>query len=253
MPEIDIVLVAPLYEGNVGFAARVMKNFGFSRLVLTDPCPLGMEAQTRAAHARDVLDSAEVIPLDEVFSRSDLVIATTGEVSKSICTPMRMPYFQPSEIRELIADIDGRIAFLFGRENWGLNNEEILRSDVICTIPTSKDYPILNLSHAVGILCYELSHLQRGDYLLASREEMDHLYAHIDAYLDKIDHPSFKRKPTMLLIRRVLGRAKLTAREASTLHGLMRRSEWHLNPEEFVRKKDDDPGKDDEDCSGMQE
>jgi TrmH family RNA methyltransferase len=236
MPAIDIVLVAPLYEGNVGFTARVMKNFGFTRLVLVDPCPLGMEAQTRAAHAKDLLDSAEVLSLEDIFSQSDLVIATTGEVSKSICTPMRMPYFQPSEIRELIADIDGRIAILFGRENWGLNNEEILRSDVICTIPTSKNYPILNLSHAVGIICYELSHLQRGEYLLASRQEMDHLFAHIEAYLDRIDHPAFKRRPTMLLIRRVLGRAKLTAREASTLHGLMRRSEWHLNPEEFARE-----------------
>jgi TrmH family RNA methyltransferase len=246
MPEIDIVLVAPLYEGNVGFAARVMKNFGFSRLVLTDPCTLGMEAHTRASHAKDVLDSAEVLSLDDVFSRSDLIIATTGEVSKSICTPMRMPYFQPSEIRELIADIDGRISILFGRENWGLNNEEILRSDVICTIPTAKEYPILNLSHAVGIICYELSHLQRGEYLLASREEMDHLYAHIDAYLDRIGHPSFKRKPTLLLIRRVLGRAKLTAREASTLHGLMRRSEWHISPEEFERKKGEEEEIDEE-------
>ena len=43
MPEIDIVLVAPLYDGNVGFAARVMKNFGFTRLVLIDPCTLGNE------------------------------------------------------------------------------------------------------------------------------------------------------------------------------------------------------------------
>ncbi len=250
MPEIDIVLVAPLYEGNIGFAARVMKNFGFTRLVLTDPCSLGMEASTRAGHAKDVLDSAEVLSLEEVFSRSDLVIATTGEVSKSVCTPMRMPYFQPAEIRELIADIDGRISILFGRENWGLNNEEILRSDVICTIPTAKEYPILNLSHAVGIICYELSHLQRGEYLLASREEMDHLYAHIDAYLDRIGHPSFKRRPTLLLIRRVLGRAKLTVREASTLHGLMRRSEWHINPGEFARKKGND---DDDDASSVPE
>ena len=55
MPEIDIVLVAPLYEGNVGFAARVMKNFGFTRLVLIDPCKLGNEANGRASHAQDVL------------------------------------------------------------------------------------------------------------------------------------------------------------------------------------------------------
>ncbi len=238
MPEIDIVLISPLYEGNVGFTARVMKNFGFSRLVLIDPCAIGDEALKRAAHAEDVLLAAETIGFDDVVARSDLVIATTGEVSKSVCRPMRMPFHSPSEIRELVDGISGRVSILFGRENWGLNNEEIQKSDIICTIPASPDYPILNLSHAVGIICYELAGLERGEYLLASREEMEHLYAHIDVYLDRIEHPSFKRKPTMLLIRRVLGRAKLTAREASTLHGLMRRSEWHLNPEEFERKKE---------------
>jgi TrmH family RNA methyltransferase len=237
MPEIDIVLVSPLYEGNVGFAARVMKNFGFTRLVLIDPCAIGDEALMRAAHASDVLERAERLTFEEVCSRSSIVIATTGEVSKSVCNPMRMPYFSPNEIRNLVEDIDGHISILFGRENWGLNNEEIQKSDIICTIPSSKEYPILNLSHAVGIVCYELAYLQRGDYLLASREDMEHLYAHIDSYLTLIEHPDFKRQPTMLLIRRVLGRAMLTSREATTLHGLMRRSEWKIHPEAFERKK----------------
>jgi TrmH family RNA methyltransferase len=239
MPDIDIVLVSPLYDGNIGSSARVMKNFGFSRLVLVDPCPIGDDAVMRAAHARDVLSSAEVVSFDEVVSRSDLVVATTGEVSKSVCRPMRMPYHSPRELRELIDGVQGRVSVLFGRENWGLNNDEVRRSDIVCTIPASPDYPILNLSHAVGIICYELAGIERGEYLLASREEMEHLYAHIDTYLDRIGHPPFKREPTMLLIRRVLGRARLTAREASTLHGLMRRSAWQMNPEEFERKKED--------------
>lgn len=235
MPRIDIVLVSPLYDGNIGFSARVMKNFGFSNLVLVDPCPIGEDGEARAAHAQDVLRSAEVLSLEEVFSRSDMVIATTGEVSKSVCHSMRMPYYSPEEIRELVKEIDGRVSILFGRENWGLNNREVERSDVICTIPTSPGYPILNLSHAVGVVCYSLAHLPRGEYLLASREEMEHLYRHIDSYLDLINHPGFKRQNTMLMIRRILGRARLTAREASTLHGLMRRSEWHIDPERSAR------------------
>ncbi|HQA80335.1 MAG TPA: RNA methyltransferase [Methanoregulaceae archaeon] len=245
MPEIQIVLVSPLYEGNVGFAARVMKNFGFTRLVLIDPCEIGDEAFMRAAHASEVLENAERLSFEEVCARSSIVIATTGEVSKSVCNPMRMPYFSPNEIRELIADIDGRVSILFGRENWGLNNEEIQKSDIVCTIPSSKEYPILNLSHAVGIVCYELAHIGRGEYLLATREEMEYLYAHIDSYLTQIDHPDFKRMPTMLLIRRVLGRAMLTSREATTLHGLMRRSEWKINPAAFERHKGNSSGDDD--------
>lgn len=245
MPDIQIVLVAPIYEGNVGFCARVMKNFDFSRLVLIDPCEIGEEASLRAAHAQDVLKGAVTCTLDEVFSQSSLTIATTGEVSKSICRSMRMPYYTPAEIREHIKDINGTISILFGRENWGLNNDEVKRSDMICTIPTSREYPILNLSHAVGVVCYELAHIPRGDYLLASREEMEYLYLHIDRFLDEIDHPPFKRENTMLMMRRIFGRAQLTAREASTVHGLLRRAEFHIDPtiHELERERHGGSGK----------
>ncbi|MCK9306290.1 MAG: RNA methyltransferase, partial [Methanoculleus sp.] len=222
----------PLYDGNVGFTARVMKNFGFTRLVLVNPCKLGDDAIMRASHARDVLGGARRMTIDEVYREFDFVVATSGEVSKSVCTPMRMPYYAPAEVREAVADIDGTVAVLFGRENWGLSNEELKRANLICTIPTSEVYPILNLSHAVGILCYELANLPRGTYPLASPVEMESLYQHIDDFLDRVDHPDFKRENTMLLIHRVLGRAKLTIREASTLHGLMRRTEWHLENKE---------------------
>jgi len=248
MPEVDIVLVEPLYEGNVGFAARVMKNFGFTNLVLINPCELGNEAKARASHARDVLESAERITLDEVFERSAVTIATTGTLGKSVTNPMRMPFYSPSELRDIIAPINGRISILFGRENWGLNNEEISKADLICTIPTSEIYPIINISHAVGILCYELAHLPRGEYRLASRFEMDYLFSHISSFLDRISHPPEKRATTLLLVRRILGRTLLTAREASTLHGLLRRTEWHLDNPEGSDKSDQVPHKSDDSC-----
>jgi TrmH family RNA methyltransferase len=232
MPAIAIVLVQPLYPGNVGFTARAMKNFGFSDLVLVDPCVIGDEAYTCASHAGDVLDRARVRTLAEVRAESNLLVATTGEVPKSVCTTVRMPYYAPAEIHEHVRDLDGRVSILFGRENWGLNNGEVALCDLVCTIPSSRDYPILNLSHAVAILCYELAGLQRGTYALASAEEMEYLYAHIDQFLDRIDHPDFKRENTMTMARRILGRTQLTPREASTIHGLLRRAEWHMNNKE---------------------
>ncbi len=229
MPDIDIVLVEPLYEENVGFTARVMKNFGFCHLVLCDPCPLGTGARSRASHAQDLLEKAEQLSLAQVYNRSALTIATTGELNKTVCRSRRMPYYTPHEVREMIADVKGRVAILFGRENWGLNNEEIGRCDVICTIPAASVYPILNLSHAVCVICYELAHLPRGTYPLATHQDMDPLYDHLGSFLDKIDHPDFKRENTMMLLRRILGRTRLTAREVSTLHGLLRRTEWHID------------------------
>ncbi len=231
MPQIDIVLVEPLYEGNIGFAARVMKNFGFHTMVLVNPPKMTIEASARASHAKDVLENAEVITLDEVFARSDICIATTGGLSKSVSNPMRMPYYAVSELREMIKDIDGRVSILFGRENWGLNNEEIARCDIVCTIPTSEEYPIMNISHAIGVVCYELAHMQRGEYLLANKIEMEALYTHIGQFLSEIGHPIEKRETTLLLARRIFGRTRLTVREASTMHGILRRAEWHLkNP-----------------------
>ena len=236
MPEISVVLVEPLHEGNVGFAARVMKNFGFSDLVLVDPCPLGDLALACAMHASDVLENARTLTMEEVFSEYQIIVAATGAYSKSVCRSIRMPYYSPKEIREQIRNIDGRVAVLFGRENRGLSNDEVRKCDLICTIPASPDYPILNISHAVGIVCYELADLPGGTFSLAEREEMERLYEHLDTFLDRIDHPDFKRRNTLLMARRVLGRTRLTTREVSTLQGILRRTEWHMRGEETKRE-----------------
>ncbi|HJJ55799.1 MAG TPA: RNA methyltransferase [Methanocorpusculum sp.] len=227
-PQIDIVLVEPLYGGNIGFAARVMKNFGYHNMVLINPPEITMDAIACASHAKDVLESAERLTLEQVIDRSDLTIATTGGLSKSVSNPMRMPYYSPSELRNIINDIDGRISILFGRENWGLNNDEISQCDIIVTIPTSPEYPIMNISHAIGVVCYELANLPRGEYLLANHEEMDAMYEHISRFLQEIDHPIEKRETTLLLAKRIFGRTKLTAREVSTIHGILRRAEWNI-------------------------
>jgi len=229
MPEIEFVLCEPLYEGNIGFAARVIKNFGFERMVLINPPEIGDEAIARSSHARDILENAERCTFDEVIEHTNLLVATTGELSKTISTAMRMPYYSPSELRGMLDGIDGRVSIIFGRENWGLSNEEVKKCDIICTIPTSPVYPIINISHAIGIVAYELAHLTRREYPHATRTEMDSLYSHFDDFLDRIDHQDFKRENTMIMLRRIFGRTRLTPREVTTLHGLLRRTEWHLN------------------------
>jgi TrmH family RNA methyltransferase len=231
MAEISIVLVEPLHEGNVGFTARAMKNFGFTRLILVSPCAIGDHARACASHAADVLEHAEEMTLDEVFATHDLTVATTGELSKSVCHSIRMPFCSPKELREQLKEVGGRVAILFGRENWGLNNAEVERCDLICTIPGSAEYPILNLSHAVAVVSYELADIPPPQYRIASREEMEYLYRHLDHMLDQVDHPAHKRKNTLIMMRRILGRTRLTTREVSTIHGLLRRAEWHMESE----------------------
>jgi len=229
MPDLEFVLVEPLYEGNIGFAARVIRNFGFDNLTLINPPELTVEARARASHAFDTLANARVCSsVEEVIETSNLVVATTGALSLSVTTAMRMPYYTPRELATMLEGTEGRISILFGRENWGLSNEEVEKADIICTIPTDPGYPIVNISHAVGIVAYECANIPRGEYPLASRIELDSLYDHFSRFLDNIDHPNYKRNNTLTMIRRIFSRTMLTTREVTTLHGLMRRAEYHL-------------------------
>lgn len=241
MPEIEIVLCEPLYEGNVGFTARVMKNFGFSNLTLINPPEIGKEALARSSHARDVLESAKhVSSLEEVISNSNILVATTGGLSKTVTHAMRMPYYEPSELRNIINDVEGRVSIIFGRENWGLSNDEIKKCDIICTIPASPDYPIVNISHAVGIIVYELAGIPRGTYPVASRQEIDSFYEHLNSFFDLINHPDYKRENTLTMMRRIFGRTNMTIREVSTLHGILRRTEQMILGEDFEKDETKD-------------
>jgi tRNA C32,U32 (ribose-2'-O)-methylase TrmJ len=105
MPHIQIVLVEPLYEGNVGFTARVMKNFGFTDLILINPCTIGNEGKARASHADDVLMQARIMTLDEVCASSHRIVATTGTLSHSACHPIRMPYYSQRNFTVLLRNV----------------------------------------------------------------------------------------------------------------------------------------------------
>ncbi len=238
MPEIDIVLVAPIYEGNVGFCCPGDEEFRVLPARAHRPLPARQGGKRPGIACAGRAAAAETCTIEDVFARSNIVIATTGTVSKSVCHAMRMPFYSPKELRERVKDADGRISILFGRENWGLNNEEVKRSDMICTIPTHGDVPDPQpLARGRGGLLRTLEPAAAGDSGLPRRRTWDTCTATSTGISTTIHHPKFKRENTMILIRRILGRANLTTREASTLHGLLRRSEWHIDPSLLDRDK----------------
>jgi tRNA/rRNA methyltransferase len=226
---VRIVLVEPAFEGNVGSVCRAMKNFGFGDLWLVRPCPLGDFARAMASHAADVLDEVITVgTLDEALQGVDLLVGTTGKPGGTLKEHRRMPFFTPSELRAMLEDKSGRVAILFGREDCGLSNEELERCDVVVSIPASGDYPILNLSHAAAIVLYELSGLEGGDFPLASGEMLELLYGHLESLLEAVNHPEHKRDKTLLMLRRILGRAMINQREYYTLMGVLRDIELAL-------------------------
>ncbi len=226
MREIVVVLVGPKNEGNVGAVARAMKNFGVSRLVLVDPCPIGEEARRRAMHGVDVLERAETAAtLDDALRGIDLVAGTTGISTLSEKKFLRIA-LDPPEFAKRVAAMDGTLAVLFGREDYGLRDEELARCDLLVSIPASPQYPILNVSHAAVVVLYEVFAAGRakGRPRLASGKEKELLNQAFKDLMAATEYAPHKRARTAIMFRRIMGRAVPSKWEFHALMGVLSRA-----------------------------
>ncbi|MED6313321.1 MAG: RNA methyltransferase [Candidatus Thermoplasmatota archaeon] len=153
--EICIVLVDPEHDGNIGAVARSMMNFGIIDLrVVGRSTDWSEDTRRRAKNAQYVLEHArEFQNLQEATSDCSLVVGTSGKREHGDKTSMRH-FLLPEELPERLSGIQGKSALVFGPEGKGLLNEQLRLCDLLVTIPTWEGYPILNLSHAVTILCF---------------------------------------------------------------------------------------------------
>src|SRR5438552_7422937 len=156
MPHLRIVLVEPQEAGNVGAAARVMKNFGFAELwIAGQHPPLDPLAGWWASGADDVIAAARFVPtLYYAIRDVQVTVATTsarGRAATVTLTPESLGHLYGSLRQEQT------LALVFGREDSGLTREELMQCQRVVRIPTNADFPTMNLAQAVGILCYELS------------------------------------------------------------------------------------------------
>tara|TARA_B100000131_G_C18086275_1_gene600297 strand:- start:54 stop:878 length:825 start_codon:yes stop_codon:yes gene_type:complete len=154
---LKIILVKPSIEGNLGAIARNMLNFGFNELHLVSPeLTIGEEARKRAKHAKTVLEGIKThATLEEATKDCSLVIGTSGKREFGEKTITRH-FLTPDEISERIYTNNGKIALVFGPEGQGLSQEELISCDLLTSIPTWEGYPIMNLSHSVSVILYEL-------------------------------------------------------------------------------------------------
>lgn len=222
-----VVLVEPIYEGNVGSVARAMKNFGFTDLVLVRPCEVGDFGLAMASHAKDLMEGARVVEgIDEAVAGANLVVGTTGVRGLSTDRHLRVPAFSPSELAERLGGTAGVVALLLGREDDGLSRKELALCDIVVSIPTSPEYPIMNVSHAAAVLFYELSAVETGEVNLAGRDDLARLLARFRIALEKSEYHQHKIDKTMLMLKRIFGRARLTDREVQTLYGVVGNLRW---------------------------
>lgn len=228
MVSIRVVLVEPEGEINVGFIARVMKNFNFYDLIIVNPkCSLEL-AKNYASHGIKVLERAKIVrTIEEAIKGSSLIVATSSKLSPGediLRIPMTL-----KEFANTIAKYHGTISILFGRESTGLTREEITKSHMLLTIPASSNYPSLNLSHAVAIVLYEIfsEYQQEKQHVvkkeLPREEELKALHENIEKAVRALKMPNHKKEKTILTLKRIFGRAIITAHETYVLSGFFRR------------------------------
>ncbi len=224
---IRIVLVQPMYSGNVGSVARAMKNFGFFDLVLVSPlAKIDDLAKMYAVKAQDVLDRAKVVDSIEGAVREfDLTVGTTARSARSQSNILRGAY-SPREVAQIVNRTSASFAILFGREDIGLKNEELELCDMVLRIPSSPTYPTLNVASAAAIVMYELFAASKPAVRLraASASNVSRIASEAEKLLEEVGYPVYRRKRAVRALRNVLGRATPTAREASLLVGIFRKS-----------------------------
>ncbi|MBI5001124.1 MAG: RNA methyltransferase [Euryarchaeota archaeon] len=217
-------MVEPKSPGNVGAVARAMKNFGLSRLALVNPCELDETAKKRAKHANDVLKAAKVYKsLKAATRKSAFVVATSGIISRNDKKFIRHP-LTPREIAKRVARVKGEVALVFGREDYGLYNDELLLADILVNIPTSEKYPIMNISHACAVLFYDLYQPKASTVTLieTSKLEKERLNGFFAELLDAVDYPDHRKEKTKIMFRKMMGRAVPTKWEFYTLAGIIK-------------------------------
>jgi TrmH family RNA methyltransferase len=150
-----IVLIQPEHDGNIGAVARSMLNFGINDLrVVGRSGEWSEESRRRAKNAQDVLDDSRMVDsIEEAVSDCSLVIGTSGKREDGDKIAMRH-FLLPEELPDRLSGTDGRVAIVLGPEGKGLLNKQLAMCDLLVTIPTWEGYPILNLSHAVSIICF---------------------------------------------------------------------------------------------------
>ncbi len=225
-PRIRIVLVEPKNEGNVGAVARAMKNFDAHELTLVNPCPLGAEARQRAMHGGDILKSAALVAnFATAIHAADLVVGTSGVDTDSEKRFARIA-IRPRDLANKIQGTQGSIALLFGREDFGLLEEELRQCDLLVTIPAAEPYPILNLSHAVTILLYEIftARTEAKSTRPMSGIEKERLHSAFADLLQVTDYPPHKIGRTKIMFRRMMGRALPSKWEFHALMGVFQRA-----------------------------
>lgn len=229
-----IILVEPQLGENIGTAARAMANFGLDDLRLVTPRDGWPNEKARAAASKadHVIDAVRVFDtLEEAIADLTLIYATTAR-QRDMLKPVRGPVEAAQRIVGLAA-AGSRTGFLFGRERWGLNNDEVALADEIVTYPIDARHASLNVAQAVLLLAYEWRKAASGDAPLpfgeeeglgpAPKADLIGFFDHLERALTAAGyfHPPQMRPNMVRNLRSMFHKAQLTEQEVRSLRGVV--------------------------------
>ncbi|UVE16804.1 tRNA (cytosine(32)/uridine(32)-2'-O)-methyltransferase TrmJ [Pseudomonas sp. LS44] len=239
LQNIRVVLVNTSHPGNIGAAARAMKNMGLMRLVLVDPVDFpSEEASARASGADDILASALVVSsLEEALAGCELVLGTSAR-ERHIPWPLLDPRESGASVVERAVQ-GAQVALVFGREYAGLTNDELQRCHFHVHIPSDPQFSSLNLAAAVQVLTYEVRMAwlatqgqptkmtrqevgEEPDEQVATADELEMFYGHLERTLVDIGFLDPERpRHLMPRLRRLYGRSAISKLEMNILRGIL--------------------------------
>ncbi|WP_053980035.1 tRNA (cytosine(32)/uridine(32)-2'-O)-methyltransferase TrmJ [Marinagarivorans algicola] len=237
-PEFDrirMVLVNTSHPGNIGAAARAIKNMGLSRLVLVAPKDFPADqAQWRAAGALDVLENAIVVDtLDEAIADCQLVVGTSAR-GRRIPWPLVSPRECGDKVYAEAKHAEHEVAIVFGREDRGLTNEELHKCQYHVHIPANPAYSSLNIAAALQVIVYEIRMsalafeagqpitFEEWDMPPASQKEIEHYFEHLQTLLEQQGFlEEGNPRQTLTRLRRLYGRVRPDQMELNILRGML--------------------------------
>jgi tRNA (cytidine32/uridine32-2'-O)-methyltransferase len=231
---IRVVLINTTHPGNIGATARAMKTMGLSDLHLVSPKIFpNADATAMASGADDLLQSAVVHDtLDSALEGCSLVMGTSARLRS---LPMPMLDVRAASEQAVSEASSHEVAILFGRERYGLTNEEMQRCQYLVNIPSNPAYSSLNLAQAVQIIAYELRVAAMGgagislppkDWEPVDDVQMEGFFQHLEQTLLDIRFLNPKQpKRLMMRLRRLFNRARPDKNEINILRGILKSSQ----------------------------
>ena len=234
---LKVVLVEPAGEINVGSVARLCENFSVDQLRLVSPqCNyLGYEAKRMAVNGIKILEDAKIYKnLNSALSDCSRIIATCGRKEHG-----EIPIYSNKDALcwSLQSEREETIALVFGREDRGLSNEELLKANKVISLHTSKNYPSLNLSHAVSIVLHQINQLNEIDLFEQNKEitypanliKLEDCINDAGNFLLDIGFlMKHTYKAKMSKIKQLLLRAEIQDDEVALIRGIISQAKWAI-------------------------